>query len=207
MTNQELFLRAQEGLSYQDFCDLLPIHIEQFDESAATPLELAHHESRKLSVARMKRVEKTFQPKSYSLSILESIAEPQHWFVLSEDWCGDTAQCLPVMMILAEESPKISLTIIERDKNDDIMQMFLTDETRSIPKLVALSESGEVLLTWGSRPIHAQKLVDAARAEGKTKAEWHIDLHKWYAQDKGQEVEQELIAELSKVLKSNVQFA
>jgi hypothetical protein len=94
---------------------------------------------------------------------------------------------------MAGANPLIDVKLIERDENLEIMDEFLTDGKRSIPKLIAIDNNGEILFTWGSRPAAAQALVRNAIDTGVEKKVWEEQLHLWYARNKGIDLGQEII--------------
>ncbi|MEX2349619.1 MAG: thioredoxin family protein, partial [Flavobacteriaceae bacterium] len=108
------------------------------------------------------------------------------WLVITEAWCGDAAQVLPVLNKVAETTPKIALKLVYRDENPELIEMFLTSGSRSIPKLIALDEHNQVLYTWGPRPTEAAKMVvDFKNLNGLLTPEFKQDLQLWYNKDKG----------------------
>ena len=113
--------------------------------------------------------------------------------VLSEDWCGDSAQTIPYLVKMADLNPNIELRILLRDKNLDIMDLYLTDGNRAIPKLVAFDYIGNELFTWGPRPYEARQLVNKAKAEGKPKEQFLQELHLWYGRNRGKNLEVEIL--------------
>jgi hypothetical protein len=46
------------------------------------------------------------------------------WLVISEGWCGDAAQLLPIINKMAVESGKIDLRIVLRDENEELTVIF-----------------------------------------------------------------------------------
>src|SRR5437763_1892032 len=50
----------------------------------------------KLNVVRMNRLDKTTEIIPELKEIVEQIDTPQTWLVLTEGWCGDAAQIVPV---------------------------------------------------------------------------------------------------------------
>lgn len=44
--------------------------------------------------------------------------------MLTEGWCGDAAQNLPVINKIAEENPNINLKLVLRDENLELMDEF-----------------------------------------------------------------------------------
>ena len=59
--------------------------------------------------------------------------------------CGDAAHVLPVLNKFAENDTTITLSILLRDDNEELMDRFLTNGTRSIPKLIILNADGQVM--------------------------------------------------------------
>ena len=61
---------------------------------------------------------------------------------------------------MAAETDKIELKIALRDDNDELMQHFLTNGGKAIPKLIVLeAESLEDVADWGPRPHDAKQLI------------------------------------------------
>ena len=147
----------------------------------------------KLNFQRMKRVYRTTLINDDLKEKLESLEKSQIWLVLSEGWCGDAAQNLPAIARIAELSDKIDLRILLRDKNLHIMDAYLTNGSRSIPKIIALDEeSFEEIFTWGPRPSVLQKMVMSQKENPlMSNEEFNEYLHKQYTLDKTQSLQQE----------------
>ena len=71
---------------------------------------------------------------------ISSIKSKLIWLVLSEGWCGDAAQLLPVINKKAELSENIKLKVLLRDENEELMNQFLTNGGKAIPKLIIIEE-------------------------------------------------------------------
>jgi hypothetical protein len=121
-----------------------------------------------LNAKRMKRIEKTTVLTDDLKKEISSIQEPMTWVLLSEAWCGDAAQIVPVLGKIASESDQIDLKIILRDEHLDIMNHYLTNGGRSIPKLICLDQQEQEIFVWGPRPATIQQVVNATKAEGIT---------------------------------------
>ncbi len=101
---------------------------------------------------------------------------------------------------IAESTKNIDLKLVYRDENQALIDAFLTDGARSIPKLIALNEKNEVLYTWGPRPSEATKMVvDFKSINGNLTPEFKIDLQKWYNNDKGTGIIVDQITMLNKI--------
>lgn len=150
----------------------------------------------KLNFQRMHRWDKTFHLRAEMIAQLQQL-QPQTWWVITESWCGDSAQNLPGIAKMAEASNgKIDLRIVLRDENPAIMDQYLTHGTRSIPKVVALDENGKELFVWGPRPAAAQVLMNEWKTNpnGKDFETFEKELHSWYTQDKGHSLQDEITA-------------
>ncbi|UUV21823.1 thioredoxin family protein [Paenimyroides aestuarii] len=182
------------SLAYNDYLTLI-------DEKIAQEASTGHEQNQmltdftKLNRARMKRLDKTQQILPELEIITKQITEKQVWLVLTESWCGDAAQNVPVLKKLAEMNPQIDLRMALRDDNDELMQKYLTNGGKSIPKLIAVSADLEKeLFTWGPRPAAAQVEVKRLLDEnGGFNEKVKEGIQIWYNHDKGISMQQELI--------------
>lgn len=155
----------------------------------------------KLNLQRINRISKTYQINEQLKDLIKLFDRTQTWMVITEDWCGDSAQNLPYIVKIAELNPLINLRILLRDQNLDVMDLYLTSgKARSIPKLVAFDENGNELFQWGPRPKAAQEVVDQAIKNGLDKNEYLEKLHIWYSEDKGRTLEKEFSILVSNIL-------
>lgn len=181
--------------TYQQYRDLIERLLSERKTTGENHSEVMIHYTN-MNHHRMKRLDKTIELKPELVEKLKNFDREVIWLVLTEAWCGDAAQILPVFQKMAETSPNIELKFILRDKNLEIMDDFLTDgRSRSIPKLICLeAESHEVLGEWGPRPEEAQDLFFSLRNKSELISQEVAErLHKWYADDKTEEVQEEFI--------------
>ena len=155
-----------------------------------------------LNEARLNRLEKTIAVTEEVKSDLEKLDKKYIWLVLAEGWCGDAAQIVPVIYKMSEVTENVSLKIALRDDNDALMQHFLTNGGKAIPKLLILdADTLEVLADWGPRPHGAKQLIlDYKAAHGVVDETAKIELQKWYLHDKGVAIQNEIIALHKEVL-------
>ena len=143
----------------------------------------------KMNLQRMRRLNKTTQLTEALQAAVAQVDRPLHFLVLTEAWCGDAAQNIPIMAKMAEANPHIQLEFVLRDENLDLMDQHLTNGGRSIPKmLVNDPETGETLTTWGPRPEPVQKMVLDRKAQPAEEqvpyTEFILQAQKWYNKDK-----------------------
>jgi thioredoxin-like negative regulator of GroEL len=146
-----------------------------------------------LNQHRMSRVEKTYHVSAALAQHVQRLTHKTHWLILTEHWCGDAAQTLPAFQKVATLSNgMIEMKLVYRDENPELMDAYLTGESRSIPKLIQLDAHHNVTGIWGPRPNEAQKLVKELISNPATAATYSTELHKWYALDKQKALEAEI---------------
>ncbi|HEY4652333.1 MAG TPA: thioredoxin family protein [Pontibacter sp.] len=163
-----------------------------------------------LNLQRMKRVEKQFVLAPELRELLEAHTLNWNWLVLVESWCGDGAQLLPAIAAVAESTPGIHLTVLLRDENPELMDACLTNGSRAIPKLICEeAETGKRLFTWGPRPVAIQEKVQQFKAENPDAghAELVQQVQLWYAKDRSQALQQDLVQVIRNVFAPEVQQA
>ena len=107
--------------------------------------------------------------------------------VISEDWCGDAFNTVPVMARLAEALPNVQVRIVKRDENPELMDAFLTSGSRSIPLAIVLRPDFSVAGRWGPRPPELQEFVLSEKQKGeRPSSEIYRDVRRWYARDRGE---------------------
>lgn len=153
-----------------------------------------------LNFKRIKRLDKSIEINNAHTKKINKLDKKITWLIITEAWCGDAAQVIPVLNKIAGCTDNIDLKLVYRDENKVLMDAFLTDGARSIPKLIALNENNEVLYTWGPRPAEATKMaIDFKSINGNLTPEFKHDLQKWYNKDKGVSIIVDQIAMLNKI--------
>lgn len=148
----------------------------------------------KLNDKRMDRLDKKLKISEETTIALSELNENFTLLVLAEGWCGDAAQILPVINKIAESSSKIDLKIVCRDENEALMNEFLTNGGKAIPKVIIVNNRNEVLNSWGPRPSVATSMVnDYKTANGSLDADFKKDLQIWYNKDKGNNTQKDLL--------------
>ncbi len=151
----------------------------------------------RLNHQRMRRLKKTVTLNEGLLEAAARISRPVRLLVLSEAWCGDAAQVLPVLHLLVQRFDTLELGIVYRDRHLELMDAFLTNGSRSIPKVIALDpETVHVFGSWGPRPRPAQAIFEAYRsgASGTDYETYQKELQTWYLRDRTEHIQTELIA-------------
>ena len=148
-----------------------------------------------LNEVRMNRLEKTIKISVENIQKMQSLEKEYIWLVISEGWCGDAAQILPIITKMADFSSQIDLKIVFRDDNEPLMNLFLTNGAKAIPKLIVLDKNAlAVLGDFGPRPEGAKQLIlDYKAKNGVVDETAKTTLQLWYLQDKGLSTQNEII--------------
>ena len=151
-----------------------------------------------LNEARMDRLDRRPRLSDDFRQMLAGLQRDYLLLVLSEGWCGDAAQTVPVMHWMAEASPRVELRVALRDEHPELIDQYLTNGGRSIPKLLFLdAQTHEVLADWGPRPLVAQAIAMRYKRTPEPRPayeEVQRELHTWYARDKTRSTQGELHA-------------
>ena len=181
--------------SYAEYRKLVTDLLSEGKSTGADQSEsLTHYTS--LNEARMNRLEKTIKISEETITKLQNLDNHYIWLVISEGWCGDAAQILPIIHKMTNESnKKVDLRIVLRDENDELMRHYLTNGGRAIPKVIVIcKEAGIVRADWGPRPKGATELMaNYKRDFGVVDEKIKTDLQLWYLADKGNSVQEELL--------------
>jgi len=183
----------KDGMSYQEYRNLINELLLQHKTTGPDDSDAMLHYT-KMNVQRMNRVDKTVKLNEDFLDVLSGVKNKYRFLVISEGWCGDAAQIVPVFDKIATTfADKFELRFVLRDKNLPLIDAHLTNGGRAIPVLLILDEKGGVVKKWGPRPDVLQELLATWKKETTDMMEIAEKLHGWYAKDKTQSTQQELL--------------
>lgn len=161
---------------------------------------LTHYSS--LNEVRMNRLDKTLQMLPETVENLSKLPNEIIGLVITEGWCGDAAQIVPMFDKMEQASTQLKFRYVLRDENEALMNQFLTNGSKSIPKLILMdAKSLEIVGVWGPRPQGAAQLIlDYKATHGKLDETAKTNLQKWYLQDKGISIQQEIMEMLAQTV-------
>jgi len=195
MVNYSEIFNAQ-GMDYQTYRALVDQLLLEGKATGDVTYDLHYT---KMNVQRMSRVDKTASLTEELTATIDQLKTNYKFLVITEGWCGDAAQIVPVFNKIATASlGKIDLKFVLRDKNLPLIDAHLTNGGRAIPVLIILDEKADqVLATWAPRPQVLQELLKEWKKETSEMPILAEKLHGWYAKDKTLSTQ----AELNVVLK------
>lgn len=182
-----------KSLSYDEFRQFVTDALT--NDKSKLNLEDDYMTYAELNEARLHRLDKTMKVEEEVAIKLANLKKKYTWIVITESWCGDAAQIVPILNKMAEACPNIEMRLVFRDQNLELMDAFLTNGGRAIPKMIITEQDSlKVLGHWGPRPALGQKVVtDYKAAHGVVDEAGKVELQKWYTKDKGHEVQKEVI--------------
>ncbi|MBC8766451.1 thioredoxin family protein [Arenibacter sp. BSSL-BM3] len=195
-TKREVVQESLNGaIAYEDYRLMVAnLAIEGKSTGLVQSQELGNYTV--LNDQRMKRLDKTIKIDADSELKIKEVDQKITWLVLTESWCGDAAQTIPVMNKIASLNKNISLRLVLRDENLELMEQFLSNGAMAIPKLISIDKvTGRIIGEWGSRPSIVSKMVqDYKKKHGTLSPEFKQNLQIWYNKDKGQNTVSDLLS-------------
>ena len=184
----------QDSYTYESYTELVSKLLNEGKSTGPNQSEDLLNYSM-LNDRRMKRWDKTVKLEPHIIDKVSKAGLNVTWLVITEGWCGDAAHALPVLHKMTELNPGIDLRLVLRDDHEELMQLFLTNGSKSIPKLIIFdNDKREVLHTWGPRPSEATQLVNDYKAEhGSLDPIFKQELQMWYNKNKGKNIADDLI--------------
>ena len=199
MIAQTAITRAHldRAMSYEEYTSLIGQLLSENKTTGADHSEKMLDYTR-LNMQRMKKWDKIAEVDEVLRDKVLAIDKAQYWVMLVEAWCGDVAQNLPVIQKIADLNPLIELRLLLRDENPEVMDQYLTNGGKAIPKMVILDgETLEELNIWGPRPVPVQEMLQEFKSGQITYEAFAEKAHTWYAKDRTHTVQKEFLALLS----------
>jgi len=181
----------EKSLTFSEYLKLIDDLILE-DKTTGTNQSAAMLGYGKLNRQRMKRLEKTVELNNSLMERARNVKANWIWLILTEGWCGDAAQNIPIIEKIAAADPSIETRYLLRDENLELMDKYLTYNARSIPKLICLdAETFEEIGTWGPRPQVAMDYFFEMKHRGLEKPEMMENMQRWYLADENQAIQNE----------------
>ncbi|MEZ5426114.1 MAG: thioredoxin family protein [Pyrinomonadaceae bacterium] len=182
---------VEKSMAYAEYIALIDDLLAQGKTTGPNQSEAMFNYG-KINRQRMKRLGVTVGINESLREKVKKIKRKMIWLIITEGWCGDAAQNIPVIEKMAHENSLIETRYVLRDENPELMDAYLTNGARSIPKLIALDgETLEEIGTWGPRPQKAMDYFLEMRSQGAEKKLMMENLQRWYIKDKENEIQKE----------------
>lgn len=185
----------QNAMSYAQYRELLDALMAEEKTTGLDQSESKLNYAR-LNDKRMRKWEKIGKINPELQEKLLEVNKPMIWLIITEGWCGDAAQNLPFIEKMAAFNPNIELKVLLRDEHPEVIDQFLTNGGRSIPKIVAINAWDlSVLGDWGPRPSFIQsEFLENKQSQQLSGKEFVEYMHLWYAKNKGIALQNDFLA-------------
>ncbi len=184
-------------MTFQEYLNYFQSIIEKSNEEQVAPYDNSDYiEYTRMNWARMNRWLKTGKLSEELTEVIKGIAKPQTWIIITEPWCGDAAHSVPFLHRLAELNPLIRVEYELRDSEPFRINQYLSNGSKSIPKVIFRNTEGQDLFIWGPRPAGCREIYTRLTAEKVDFETVKTEIQKWYNADKGVEMQEELLREL-----------
>ena len=193
-TDQLVSVALQKAMTYETYRNFIDTHAGKESSSGPEQSEALSNYTM-LNQRRMKRLDKTLKLSDTTTAAIQNFGGDVTWLVLTETWSGDAAQSMPMMQKIAGLNEGISVKVILRNEHPEVMDQFLYNGSRSIPKLIAVDNKTQTVIgDWGPRPTKATQMVNNYKEKhGSLTPEFKQDLQLWYTKDKGQNTAEDLL--------------
>jgi hypothetical protein len=190
---------VEKAMPYAEYIKLIDDLLEQGKTTGENQSEAMFNYG-KLNRQRMKRLAVSVELNESLSEKAQNVGQKWIWLIITEGWCGDAAQNIPIIEKIAHLNSNIETRYVLRDENLELMDKYLTNNARSIPKLICLdAETLEEIGTWGPRPQEAMNYFYEMRDGGELdKPQMMENMQRWYLKNK----EQAIQAEFEKLLES-----
>ncbi|MFV0140323.1 thioredoxin family protein [Empedobacter falsenii] len=180
-----------KGLTYEDYITRVEDELENEIEND-DPKEYVQYYA--LGLQRMNRVYKTFKLNPAQETRIKSTANNFKLLIITEGWCGDASQILPVVERFANDL-NVSTHYIFRDENMDLMEKYKTNGAASIPIIIGVNEDNEEAFRFGPRPKAGMEMLARFKnnPDKYSADEFHEDLQHFYNKNKGEDIVNEIL--------------
>lgn len=186
--NLEKYLK--DSLTWDEYISHIKNTIESGDKSDDK------YQYYSLNLARTERLLKKTELNNEQKEKLSKLKKEIILIAISEGWCGDAAQILPVVETLVKESDKLSSVVVLRDSND-LIDSYLTNGGKAVPIIIGVDKNTkEEIFKWGPRPLWATPILKEYKANKINHEQFGLELQKRYNKDKGNSIINELLEKL-----------
>ncbi len=192
MVNFDFYIA--HSISYLDYINLIINLVNSGKTTGPDQSEFLVNYT-KMNLTRMNRLDKTIILNKELINKFKNINNQYYWLVITEAWCGDAAQSIPVFNKMCEINQNINLRLVFRDEYPELIENYLTNGTKSIPILICLEKSSlKEIFKWGPRPSVLTNYVNEFKKQANfDKNELIKYIQIWYNKDNTQSIQNEFL--------------
>jgi Thioredoxin len=111
--------------------------------------------------------------------------------LITEAWCLDACVILPLLRGIIAVNPEIEIKIFLRDNNEELMNEYLTNGSKSIPILFGIDSSNQEIFRWGPRSANAKATLEPVK-DAEYSIKYQV-LSSFYLSDLTMDIQNELV--------------
>ncbi len=181
----------QNGYNFEDYLEQIEDELEKQIE-LDDPKELVPYYA--INLKQSRDIRKNFRYNPGMEKKAKSFNAEIKFLVISEGWCEDASQIVPVVDRLAE-TIGIECKIVFRDENLELMEEYHTNGSFSVPIIIGVTPEGEEAFRFGPRPAKAMEFTNRFKKDPDkySKDDFIEDLDRYYLENHGQDIITEIL--------------
>lgn len=181
----------QNGYNFEDYLEQIEDELEKQIE-LDDPKELVPYYA--INLKQSRDIRKNFRYNPGMEKKAKSFNAELKFLVISEGWCEDASQIVPIVDRLAE-TIGIECKIIFRDENLELMEEYHTNGSFSVPIIIGVTPEGEEAFRFGPRPAKAMEFTNRFKKDPDkySKDDFIEDLDRYYLENHGQDIITEIL--------------
>ncbi|PQL94437.1 thioredoxin family protein [Apibacter adventoris] len=183
-----------KGVSYEKYKEIITLQEKQEIHSSNENIKKLAEYTR-LNLSRIHRNDKTLVLEESVIKQLASLSHKINILVISEGWCGDASQIVPVINKMVRCTDKLDIRLVFRDENERLINQYLTNGGKAIPIVILINaETFQEIAHWGPRPQPCTPFLQKYKSDPQhySHDDFAIDIQNFYNQDKGHTISKEL---------------
>ena len=181
----------QNGYNFEDYLEQIEDELEKQIE-LDDPKELVPYYA--INLKQSREIRKNFRYNPGMEKKAKSYNAELKFLVISEGWCEDASQIVPIVDRLAE-TIGIECKIVFRDENLELMEEYHTNGSFSVPIIIGVTPEGEEAFRFGPRPAKAMEFTNRFKKDPDkySKDDFIEDLDRYYLENHGQDIISEIL--------------
>lgn len=181
----------KNGYSFEDYLEHIEDQLEEQIE-LDDPKELVPYFA--INLKQSREIRKNFRYNPGMEKKAKSYDADLKFLIISEGWCEDASQIVPIVDRLAE-TIGVECKFVFRDENIELMEEYNTNGSYSIPIVIGVTPEGEEAFRFGPRPAQAMIYTNRFKKDPDkySREDFEEDLDRFYLENHGQDIISEIL--------------
>lgn len=181
----------KNGYSFEDYLENIEDQLEEQIE-LDDPKELVPYFA--INLKQSREIRKNFRYNPGMEKKAKSYDADLKFLIISEGWCEDASQIVPIVDRLAE-TIGVECKFVFRDENIELMEEYNTNGSHSIPIVIGVTPEGDEAFRFGPRPAQAMIYTNRFKKDPDkySREDFEEDLDRFYLENHGQDIISEIL--------------